>query len=208
MITSKNKNGSWVRSDNLVYDVYTIEFSKSGVLQYADFNVNAETEELLTKSFHVDYQKPEEIPSLENAHTIEDALKIIKDYSYNNKAKLFKKNGMPISVNYSKVTESKILFEETISKVYSDTWNSVIVPLLNDQNWTILNFDLLIDNQNIESYSDLYNQINYMCYSLLKSIDACKTDKFENGYIKNYIPIFLCKCNYELLHKKNLFKSF
>lgn len=182
-------------------DIYTIQFSKSGYLQYADFEVDKKTNRLITKNFVVCYQKQSEVPSLKNANTIEDALKIIKDYSFGNRAKIHRKNGNPIGkkkdINYLKLSNE---FKEEIKKVYTNFWNKKIVPILNKENWKIENNYITINNKDPEK-NYIYEQINFLCYKILYSAGKCKYNSFksETGYETDYLGDFICNLNEEAI---------
>lgn len=66
---------------------YTIQYSKGGILQYADFRF--ENNKLVYNSFYPKWAKTEEVPKVDNLTTIDEILTVIGNFAFR-PAKIYK----------------------------------------------------------------------------------------------------------------------
>ncbi len=118
---------------------YTIKYSKAGVRQYADFNEKDGV--IVSKSFNPSWVKISEVPSLDNANTIDEILEIIKEFSYDT-AEIYLINGQLPKYYRNKKLKSDIkarikIVDEIIAKQCTEFLIKNVVPILIKNKWFI-----------------------------------------------------------------------
>jgi hypothetical protein len=173
---------------------YTIAYSKGGVRQFADFNYSEGI--LKTHSFRPNWVKSEEIPSLEGLNEIEDILKVIKDWSYCQQAKIILINGnLPNYNSGERIKKCAEDFEIFFNKLCLSFFQSEILPILRRNKWKIscswAGYTILIkknkkDWVNVDTYHEDSMLIDNICNNFLKKVINSKVQfrpKYEHGYV-------------------------
>ena len=115
---------------------YTIAYSKGGVKQFADFRYSEG--KFVSHSFHPSWVKQDELPSFEGIEHIEDFLRIIKEWSYGNRAEIILINGnVPNYTSQSIINQCEIEFREYFSFFCLKVFTSEILPILRRKKWKI-----------------------------------------------------------------------
>jgi len=115
---------------------YTIQYSKAGVRQFADFNYSKDV--FVSHSFHPSWVKQDEIPSFEGIEHIEDFLRIIKEWSDGNQAEIILINDNP--PNYKSqdvIRKCEIEFRDYFNSLCLKVFTSEILPILKRKRWKI-----------------------------------------------------------------------
>jgi hypothetical protein len=120
----------------MIDTTYTIRYSKGGIAQFANFNYSDGV--LKSHNFCPRFVKISEIPSLEGLNEIEDILKVIKDWSFCNQARIILKNGnLPDYKSDEKINKCSQDFEKFFNKLCFDFFKSEILPILRKNKWKI-----------------------------------------------------------------------
>jgi len=161
---------------------YTIRYSKAGYYQYATFYVDTDGK-INNKRFHPSHVNVNNIPSLENANTINEILEIIKEFSYGNKAEIYLINSQPPFYYNNPELKQRIktridIVNETISKQCTEFFLKDVVPILIQNNWMVTTSHIGMpvlackdDNNewcNIKNGKD--NELEYICYSFITGL--------------------------------------
>jgi hypothetical protein len=174
---------------------YTIKYSKSGVCQYSDFRYS--NGKLVSSNFSPSWVSEEDVPSLEGLNDIEDILKVIKDFSFANRAEIYLINNEPVYF-YENETAKKSLksinekYEKFMEQISYDFFAENIKPILTKKGFKIstswCGMPVLIKKdeegewQNIEREE---KEIDYLCYNFLYEVglsDESINLKTETGY--------------------------
>lgn len=162
---------------------YTIKISKSGINQYVGVEFNEENS-LITKSLFIRYQK--EPLSLESCHSLDDVLSLLKEYSYNKKAEIWKINGFEPNFFQNKDTYKKEIdiYHNAMQNMFKDFYTKNVVPLLPPKTY----------KKRVNEHKD-FQKINFLCYSFLYSLGLEKYNSFdsESNYYGNYFDTLKTK---------------
>lgn len=191
---------------------YTIKYSKSGISQYADFNYSEG--KLISHTFYPRYS--DNTPLLEGLNEIEDILKVIQEFSYNNQASIWLLNGLPL--NYPKINNDKFgeSFEKYIGSLSFRFFKKNIFPILKRNKWKISYswmgrpvFIERLDEQwiNIDSDSEYNRIIQIMCSKFLSIIGIESDMRLKEGYIDDVFPKFYWYMMQKDLEKLDIFVS-
>jgi len=187
---------------------YVIRFSYGGIAQYASFY---EVEgKLYDPTFSVQYAKSGEIPSVKDVETIEEALAIIKQFSYGNNTKIYKINGL--STNYYHNTKVRAVVNGS-NKIYTTFrdkfiigfFEEVLEPIMQKNKWFLARSHMgvlvLISKNEDDEWDNIPNDIlqedfEYIC-SQIASIFNIDNSKGGVNRLFNHIPYdYLIKRNY------------
>lgn len=125
--------------DNIT--VYTIKYSKRGINQYAE--VRCIDNKVISKELNCRYCTIDELPSLDTASTLEEILKIIKEFSYTKEAVVYLINGEfpAYYIQQGKVKKSLETAEEKYRLFMNDLafnfFKTELLPLLERNNWKL-----------------------------------------------------------------------
>jgi hypothetical protein len=164
----------------LKYDKnYIIRYAKSGIYQYANF---MEFEgKIVNKWFHPTWVNINEIPSLDNANTIDEILTIIKEFT-GNRAEIYKINGMLVDYyNNKQVQIDTDAHIATVEKVIENEcikfFQTHVQPILIKNNWFIsyswCGKPVIIykdENGEWDNIKEDNTLIEYMCYRLINGL--------------------------------------
>lgn len=186
---------------------YTIKYSKSGILQYADFKYKEG--KLVYHNFRPSYAKITDVPSLENLNEIEDILEVIKKFSYANRAEIYLINGRyPELYQHPTIDKSLEKADETYSnfvgKLTTDFFKKELLPLIRKNKWKVsyswMGMPVLIKKvkgewDNIDSNHRDAKIIDFICNKFINNIlrlDEKLDLRSEHGYSSSdSFPIFL-----------------
>jgi len=173
---------------NKIEKSITIRYSKAGYNQYATFGVVED--KVTSKSFYPSYVNIDDVPSLDGADTIEDILKIIRDFSYNNDADIYSINGeMPEYFNNTTVKESITKYSDLLRNAIEDTFlkffNENILPIINKNNWKLAHSwcgkPVLVEKDENEGWNNIKDNkdstlIDFICSDFLSESMSINLD--------------------------------
>lgn len=205
---------------NTVDKTYTIKYSKAGIYQYADFLYKDDI--LAHNSFYPSWTKKEEVPLLDGINNINEILKIIKKFAYNNNAEIYKINRVFPEYYNNKTIKDDLenlsnKFNFFINELSESFFTNQILPVLKRNRWKISNswtgYPILIKKikkwDNVDSQHKDYKLIDYMAHRFLSdvmSINEDIEDKGEMGYYKSdNFAIFLKYISEDFLNKNKIF---
>ena len=167
--------------------IYTLRYSKSGIIQYVDFFI--ENDILVKPEFNCAYQPINPLPKISECKTIKEVLSIISDYSYDKKCEIYMINYKPVGYNNSDQVNLKAI-DTKIAELFKEFFKSSIKPLL-PKNYKIKHGAFYIDEtllQDLTKYVKIYNRINYICYQFLYKLNIVKYYDFkpEVRKVKDY----------------------
>jgi hypothetical protein len=186
---------------------YTIKYSKSGIYQYADFSYVED--KLVHHTFNPNYVNTEEVPSINSANNIEDILMIVKNFSYCNRAEIYKINGVfPEYYHNTSIKEyfkdSSVKFNKFIGEMSLEFFDNYIIPILTKNKWKIsrswAGYPVIISKLkkewcNVDSQNKDYKLIEFISFKFLQEImdngNPIKDNNETGYYSSDNFAIFL-----------------
>lgn len=174
---------------------YTLRYSKSGIMQYADFTID-ENQILVNPTFSCAYQAKDSWPDVSNYTKLEEVIKIISDYSYDKKCEIWKIDNI-LYCSTKKDIDELTLISDQLYLLFKQFYDSIIKPKL-PKNAKIAYGSICInkkDIRDISKYQDLYNNLNYLSYKFLYNLGLTEYNNFESEvrWVDNYLYDILIK---------------
>jgi len=191
-----------------VTKAYTIKFSKAGICQYAYFSEDSDGN-IVHPSFHPRYCNSSEIPSLDGLKTIEEILKVIKDFSFCKRAEIYLINGMPVGVYKNKkaikhVESFESRLESFLEKEAISFFEKVLEPIMKKNKWFIsasymIGMPVLIAKDENNEWDNIPSgkkeeEFEYLCYKFVSCLGKGEATLESESY--NRVNGFAYLCGY------------
>ena len=180
---------------------YTIRYSKGGILQYADFKY-AEGK-LVHNSFYPSWVRADEVPDISQLTDINEILKVIKEFSYANRAEIYLINGQPpFMENRTQEKEFvkgiSIKLEAFYTKEINRYYKKFLKPFILKQGWSLgksgVGYPVLIKQYAVDKWGEaceLYwdnvrncpetYEFEYLCQDILFNLGLITERKSMRG---------------------------